>query len=131
MTCIYPDGAALLAPIAGLSDLPMRMACRKFGCKYAFTEMIDAGSLIYQSGKTPMLAIRGADEDFLGIQLVGSDLPQLAQAVEIVNGMNFDVLDFNLGCPAPKVTADTMIALFKPSFSMPRNKNPRKIISST
>jgi len=65
--------------------------------------MIDAGSLIYQSGKTPVLATRGDDEDFLGIQLVGSDIPQLEQAVDIVSRMHFDVLDFNLGCPAPKV----------------------------
>jgi tRNA-dihydrouridine synthase B len=103
MTCIYPDGAALLAPIAGLSDLPMRMACRKFGCKYAFTEMIDAGSLVFGNPKTMYLAKRGEQEDFLGVQLVGSDPETLKKAVEIVNHLHFDVLDFNLGCPAPKV----------------------------
>ena len=102
-SCVYPEGAVIQAPIAGHTDLPMRHASRRHGCHFAFTEMIDAGSLVYQSGKTPMLAVRGADEEFLGIQLVGSDLSQLAQAVEIVNRMNFDVLDFNLGCPAPKV----------------------------
>ncbi len=100
---IYPAGAVIQAPVAGHTDLPMRRAARRHGCCFAFTEMIDAGSLVFQSGKTPQLAVRGNDEDFLGIQLVGSDLSQLTRAVEIVNDMNFDVLDFNLGCPAPKV----------------------------
>lgn len=100
---IYPGNAVIQAPVAGHTDLPMRRSARRHGCRFAFTEMIDAGSLVFQSGKTPMLAIRGEDEDFLGIQLVGSDLSQLERAVEIVNGMHFDVLDFNLGCPAPKV----------------------------
>ncbi len=100
---IYPCGSVIQAPVAGHTDLPMRRSARRHGCRFAFTEMIDAGSLVFQSGKTPMLAVRGDDEDFLGVQLVGSDLPQLEQAVKIINGMNFDVLDFNLGCPAPKV----------------------------
>jgi tRNA-dihydrouridine synthase B len=65
--------------------------------------MIDAGSLVFQGEKTLRLAQRGTDAGFLGIQLVGSDLPTLKRAAEIVNGMDFDVLDFNLGCPAPKV----------------------------
>lgn len=100
---VYPENAVIQAPVAGHTDLPMRRASRRHGCRFAFTEMIDAGSLVFQSGKTPVLAVRGDDEDFLGIQLVGSDLPLLERAVEIVNGMRFDVLDFNLGCPAPKV----------------------------
>lgn len=99
----YPENAVILAPVAGYTDLPMRRSARRHGCTYAFTEMIDAGSLVFQSGKTPLLARRGAEEPFLGIQLVGSALPLLKQAAEIVNSMNFDVLDFNLGCPAPKV----------------------------
>ena len=107
MECIYPEGSALLAPIAGLSDLPMRMACRKFGCKYAFTEMIDAGSLVFGNPKTMYLAKRGEKEDFLGVQLVGSDPETLEKAVDIVNRLHFDVLDFNLGCPAPKVAKKT------------------------
>ncbi len=101
--CIYPAGAVIQAPVAGHTDLPMRRSARRHGCRFAFTEMIDAGSLVWQSGKTPQLAIRGEDEDFLGVQLVGSDLPQLKRAAEIINDMDFDVLDFNLGCPAPKV----------------------------
>lgn len=99
----YPENALILAPVAGYTDLPMRRSARRHGCTYAFTEMIDAGSLVFQAGKTPLLVRRGADEPFLGIQLVGSGLSLLQRAAEAVNSMDFDVLDFNLGCPAPKV----------------------------
>lgn len=93
----------MLAPLAGHSDLPMRMSARRWGCRFAFTEMIDAGSLLFGSFKTLKLAQRGEKEDWLGIQLVGSDLEHLRKAVEIVNRYDFSLLDFNLGCPAPKV----------------------------
>ena len=100
---IYPENAVIEAPIAGHTDLPMRRSAYRHSCRFAFTEMIDAGSMVYQSGKTPKLAVRGDDEAFLGIQLVGSDPDQLAKAACMINELHFDVLDFNLGCPAPKV----------------------------
>ncbi len=94
----------LLAPIAGHTDLPMRLSARRHGCRYAFTEMVDAGSLVFGNYKTNCLLIaRDPSEDFLGIQLVGSEPEVLKKAARIVNEHNFDVLDFNLGCPAPKV----------------------------
>ena len=100
---IYPAGAAVLAPLAGHTDLPMRLSARRHGCRYAFTEMIDAGSLVFGNAKTMTLIRRDPAEDFLGVQLVGSDHDTLKKAVEILNGLDFSVLDFNLGCPAPKV----------------------------
>jgi len=101
---IYPPGVPLLAPIAGHTDLPMRLSARRHGCRYAFTEMVDAGSLVFGNYKTnELLTARDPSEDFLGIQLVGSDPEILARAAEIVNTRDFSVLDFNLGCPAPKV----------------------------
>ncbi len=100
---IYPENAIVQAPLAGHTDMPMRMALRRHGCRYAFTEMIDAGSLVFGNQKTLTLAHRSPEEDFLGIQLVGSDLEHLKKAVEIINERDYNVLDFNLGCPAPKV----------------------------
>lgn len=100
---IYPAGAPILAPLAGHTDLPMRLSARRHGCRYAFTEMIDAGSLVFGNAKTMTLIRRDPAEDFLGVQLVGSDHDTLKKAVEILNGLDFSVLDFNLGCPAPKV----------------------------
>lgn len=103
MTRLYPPGAPIMAPIAGHTDVPFRRMIRRCGCRHAFTEMIDAGSLVFSAQKTLRLARRADDEPFLGVQLVGSDLETLAAAARIVNEMRFDVLDFNLGCPAPKV----------------------------
>ena len=101
---LYEPGAPLLAPIAGHSDLPMRLSARRYGCRYAFTEMVDAGSLVFGNFKTDaLLTARDPSEDFLGIQLVGSEPDILTKAVQIVNSRDFSVLDFNLGCPAPKV----------------------------
>lgn len=118
---LYPDGAVLLAPVAGHTDLPMRLVCREQGCRYAFTEMLDAGSLVFQTTKTLRMAVRSEKESFLGVQLVGSEPDTLARAAEILNDMDFDVLDFNLGCPAPKVARKTegiSLALKRPDDAL-------------
>lgn len=99
----YPADAVLLAPLAGYTDLPYRHSVRRHGCRFAFTEMIDAGSLVFGNAKTKRFLDRGNDEDWLGVQLIGSDPETLRAAVTIINDGVFDVLDFNLGCPAPKV----------------------------
>ena len=100
---IYPENSIILAPLSGFTDLPYRASARRFGCRFAFTEMIDAGSLVFGTSKTLKFLERGKDEDWLGVQIVGSDDASLEKAVDIINQYDFSVLDFNLGCPAPKV----------------------------
>ena len=100
---IYPEDAVILAPLSGYTDMPFRMSARRHGCRFAFTEMIDAGSLVFGNEKTLRFLTRNENEDWLGIQLVGSDVATLSKATEIVNRYEFSVIDFNLGCPAPKV----------------------------
>jgi nifR3 family TIM-barrel protein len=65
--------------------------------------MVDAGSIAMGNGKTDKMLVREDDEPWLGVQLVGADHAHLAKAAEMLNDRHFDVLDFNLGCPAPKV----------------------------
>ena len=118
---LYPEGVVLLAPVAGHTDMPMRLVCREQGCRFAFTEMLDAGSLVFQTAKTLRMAVRSPEESFLGVQLVGSEPDTLARAAEILNRMDFDVLDFNLGCPAPKVARKTegiSLALKRPDDAL-------------
>jgi tRNA-dihydrouridine synthase B len=103
MKNIYPENSLILAPLSGYTDLPYRRSARRYGCKYCFTEMIDAGSLAYGNQKTSRLMDRGEDEEWLGVQLVGSDHRRIKRSVEILNEHDFDVLDFNLGCPVSKV----------------------------
>lgn len=99
----YPDGAVILAPLSGYTDLPYRRSMRRHGCRYAFTEMIDVASIVHAPGRTAPMLRRGDDEEFLGVQLVGSHPDWLKVAIDHLNLHHFDVLDFNLGCPVAKV----------------------------
>lgn len=101
---LYPAGAVLMAPLSGYTDLPYRRSMRRHGCRWAFTEMVDAASLCYARDRASAMLLRGDDEDFLGVQLLGSSHEFLKTALDVLNGYDFDVLDFNLGCPVPKVT---------------------------
>ncbi len=92
-----------MAPLSGFTDLAYRRAARKGGCRYAFTEMVDAASLAYANGNGEVLLKRGEEEDFLATQLVGSDPELLKRACDKLNAYDFSLLDFNLGCPVPKV----------------------------
>ena len=100
---IYPENALILAPLSGFTDIAYRRSARRGGCRYAFTEMIDAASIAYASERTKPMLYRGEEEDFLGVQLVGADPALIEKAVLYLNELEFSVLDFNLGCPVPKV----------------------------
>ena len=101
---IYPENVLVMAPLSGYTDLPYRQSMRRCGCRFAFAEMIDAASLAYSPERALAMLRRGGDEDFLGVQLVGSDPEQLKTACGRLAGVEASVLDFNLGCPVPKVT---------------------------
>lgn len=100
---IYPADSVILAPLSGYTDLPYRHSARRHGCRMAFTEMVDAGSLAFGNKRTRTYLDRGSDEDWLGVQLVGCEAEHIAESARILNDYRFDVVDFNLGCPAPKV----------------------------
>jgi tRNA-dihydrouridine synthase B len=94
----------ILAPMAGVSDLPFRKLNHKFGCELAFIEMINARCLGHKSKKTAeMLATDKIDRP-LGVQLLGSEPVYIERAMEILAKYSFDVLDFNAACPERKVT---------------------------
>ena len=101
---IYPENSIILAPLSGFSDLPYRESAYRYGCNFAFTEMVDAGAVAFRNPKTLKMLSRGENEKWLGVQVVGSDLDHLKRGIEVINQYDFNVLDFNLGCPAPKVT---------------------------
>jgi len=95
----------LLAPLAGISDLPFRLINRSLGCEFAFTEMINARALVYQNKVTltKMLASLPADRP-LGVQLLGNDPEVLSKALDLLPEHAFDLIDFNAACPVAKVT---------------------------
>ena len=96
-------GANLLAPLAGYSDEPFRRVCRKTGCFYAFTPLVDAQAVVHAKDRNRTLLHRGEGEPWLGVQLLGSVPAVLAEAARRLRDSDFQVLDFNLGCPVPKV----------------------------
>ncbi len=100
---IYPKNSVIMAPLAGYTDLPYRHSLRRHGCYYAFTEMVDTGSLIYAKKVTRNFLDRADDESWLGVQIVGAKIDEVEKAVDIINQREFSVLDLNLGCPTPKV----------------------------
>lgn len=92
-----------LAPMAGITDLPFRVLCRELGCGFTVSEMVSAKGLLYNNSKTfEMLRIDEAERP-TAIQLFGSDPHELARAAEIVEKAGADMIDFNMGCPVPKV----------------------------
>lgn len=97
------DVPVALAPMAGISDLPYRVICRKFGCGLTVSEMVSAKGLLYNNEKTfAMLQIDEAERP-TAIQLFGSVPEELAEAARIVEARGADIIDLNMGCPVPKV----------------------------
>jgi len=94
----------LLAPLAGITDLPFRMLNRRFGCEFAFLEMVSAKSLTYQSRNTLKLLASCPEDRPLGIQLVGSEPDVFKRAMDILQAGEYSVFDLNAACPVPKVT---------------------------
>ncbi len=94
----------ILAPMAGVSDLPFRLIARSLGAPFAFTEMIDAKGLNHRDRRTIHMLSSGPADRPLGIQLLGNNDRELIEAVGTLNTFDFDLLDFNAACPAPKVT---------------------------
>ena len=97
------DTPVALAPMAGISDLPYRVICREFGCGLTVSEMVSDKGLLYKNEKTfAMLQIDEAERP-TAIQLFGSVPEELAEAARIVEAQGADIIDFNMGCPVPKV----------------------------
>jgi len=94
----------ILAPMAGITDLPFRLLARAQGAPLCFTEMISAEGL-KRSGKNTLALLRSSPEDRpLGIQLFGDDSESLAEAARSIEE-RCDLIDINMGCPVKKVVS--------------------------
>ena len=94
---------AVLAPMAGITDPPFRIMARKFGCGFAFTEMIDVNGVAYGNRKSLKMIEKVPDEGPIGIQIAGQDVERIARVAKICEDKGYDVIDFNAACPARKV----------------------------
>ncbi len=92
----------LLAPMAGITDLPFRVMCEKYGAGLTCTEMISSKGLFYNDEKTKLLLNIEKDKKPVAVQIFGSDIKALKYASEYVS-VFANIVDINFGCPAPKI----------------------------
>lgn len=97
------DAPLALAPMAGITDLPFRVICRRLGCGMTVSEMVSAKGLLYKNTKTTEMLRIDAGERPTAIQLFGSVPSELAAAAKQVAASGADMIDFNMGCPVPKI----------------------------
>jgi tRNA-dihydrouridine synthase B len=95
----------ILAPMAGITDLPFRMICRRFGCELAFIEMTSAKALVYENRKTEKMISTHSGDRPLGIQLLGTEEDFILRALDIIAKYRYEIIDFNAACPVTKVTS--------------------------
>lgn len=97
------DNEVFLSPMAGVTDLPFRTICKEKGCGMLYTEMINAKALCYDDENTKKMLKMEKDEHPVAVQIFGSDPEFMGKAASIMNQYPNEILDINMGCPAPKV----------------------------
>jgi tRNA-dihydrouridine synthase B len=93
----------IVAPMAGVTDRPFRMLCKRMGAGMAVSEMVASNSLLYGSEKTRRRANHEGEAEPVSVQIVGADPKMLAQAARYNVGQGAQIIDINMGCPAKKI----------------------------
>ena len=96
----------ILAPMAGVTDLPFRLLCKEQGAALCCMEMVSAKGIYYNNKNTETLLTVDERERPVSLQLFGSDPDIMAAMAAKIEHRNFDILDINMGCPVPKVVAN-------------------------
>ncbi|MBV6638072.1 MAG: tRNA-dihydrouridine synthase, partial [Mameliella sp.] len=94
----------LLAPLAGITDLPFRTLVSRFGAGLVVSEMIASGEFLTERPGTREKAELGAQIENTSVQIAGREPGPMAEAARMVADMGARVIDINMGCPAKKVT---------------------------
>lgn len=93
----------ILAPMAGVTDLPFRLLCKEQGAGLAGMEMVSAKAIMYHNKNTESLLEIHPDEGPVALQLFGSDPDIMSDMAKRIEQRPFSILDINMGCPVPKV----------------------------
>jgi len=97
-------GHAALAPMAGVADRAFRELCMSFGAGYCVSEMVSSKGIAYNSLKSAQLMELSDDEHPCAVQVFGSEPQTMAEAAAFALRYSPDVIDINMGCPAPKIS---------------------------
>lgn len=93
----------ILAPMAGVTDLPFRLLCKEQGCGLMYTEMVSAKAILYKNRNTgPLMEVR-PEEEPVALQLFGSDPVIVSDIAAQVEDGPYAFIDINMGCPVPKI----------------------------
>ena len=93
----------ILAPMAGVTDLPFRVLCSELGAGMVCTEMVSAKAISFHNKNTEALLEISPKEHPVSLQLFGSDPDILSRMAAYLEDRPFEILDLNMGCPVPKV----------------------------
>lgn len=96
----------ILAPMAGVSDLPFRLLCREQGAGLVCMEMVSAKAILYGNRNTEELLTIDPGEHPVSLQLFGSDPDIISEMAKQIEERPFDILDINMGCPVPKIVGN-------------------------
>ena len=97
------DSPVILAPMAGVTDLPFRLLCKRKGAGLLCMEMVSAKAIHYHNRNTEELLRIHPEEVPVSLQLFGSQPELMAEIAKRIEERPFSVLDINMGCPVPKV----------------------------
>ncbi|NOZ37475.1 MAG: tRNA dihydrouridine synthase DusB [Gammaproteobacteria bacterium] len=93
----------ILAPMAGVTDLPFRQLCKKLGAGMAVSEMVSSNSLLWGSKKTQRRASHAGEIEPKSVQIMGTEPAMMAEAARHNADRGAQIIDINMGCPAKKV----------------------------
>ena len=93
----------ILAPMAGVTDLPFRLLCKEQGAGLLCMEMVSAKAILYKNRNTESLLEIDPRENPVSLQLFGSDPEIISKIAHQIEDKPFDILDLNMGCPVPKI----------------------------
>ena len=96
----------ILAPMAGVTDLPFRVLCAEMGAGMVCTEMISAKALSYKNKATYAMLRTTAEEGITSLQIFGSEPELMGEVAGTLEEYPFQILDINMGCPVPKVAGN-------------------------
>lgn len=97
------DNPFILAPMAGVTDMPYRQICSWMGAGMVCSEMVSAKAILYNNKKTDALLEIAEDEAPVSVQLFGNDPGIMSEIAKRIEERPFSILDINMGCPVPKV----------------------------
>jgi len=96
---------AVFGPMAGFTDAPCRRLMAQHGAGFTVSEMVSGRALVYRDRKTASLLRAEPNDAPYGVQLFGDDPEIMGQAAALIEGEQFDFVDINMGCPAPKIVS--------------------------